>query len=320
MSNIKPKNKFKIKKLSAKFGEKYSLISPDNSIGILRHYDLDTHFQISILKSKGKTEHVYFSPNKDSNVIGILYCIDGKLFLFSNDNQEQYQVRKNDIIIYKRDNHILNDFHVESEDIENILIFIHMDKMKTDMIKSVEKTIFYEWKEKISRTFDSNNFYYSVPNAQIEILVTKIINTQIKTISDYMLFKQLILNFIFSILDLMLNSENDTSLNNVKFVEDVKKFINEYPVSELPTIKKIAEVFGLSIYQLQNSFMKAENISLFRYMTKLKMEYSRLLLTTTDKSITEIAYEVGYENPSKFSESFKNFFGILPSKFRKSNK
>lgn len=55
-------------------------------------------------------------------------------------------------------------------------------------------------------------------------------------------------------------------------------------------------------------------------MTKLKMEYSRLLLTTTDKSITEIAYEVGYENPSKFSESFKNFFGILPSKFRKSNK
>ncbi len=66
--------------------------------------------------------------------------------------------------------------------------------------------------------------------------------------------------------------------------------------------------------------MKVENISLFRYMTKLKMEYSRLLLTTTDKSITEIAYEVGYENPSKFSESFKNFFGILPSKFRKSNK
>ena len=33
-------------------------------------------------------------------------------------------------------------------------------------------------------------------------------------------------------------------------------------------------------------------------------------------TILEIAYEVGYENPSKFSKVFKKYYGLLPSKFK----
>ena len=47
------------------------------------------------------------------------------------------------------------------------------------------------------------------------------------------------------------------------------------------------------------------------------MEYAKKLLETTDINILDIAIEIGYENPSKFSIAFKKIFGILPNKYRK---
>ena len=44
-----------------------------------------------------------------------------------------------------------------------------------------------------------------------------------------------------------------------------------------------------------------------------------MLLISTDKSILEVANEIGYENPSKFSQSFKKYLGILPRKYRNIN-
>ena len=37
----------------------------------------------------------------------------------------------------------------------------------------------------------------------------------------------------------------------------------------------------------------------------------------TDKSITEIAASVGYENPNKFSSAFKKMFARSPREYRK---
>lgn len=57
-----------------------------------------------------------------------------------------------------------------------------------------------------------------------------------------------------------------------------------------------------------------------RYIQKKKMEYAKMLLETTNTNILDIAIEIGYENPSKFSIAFKKNFGILPNKYRKKSK
>ncbi len=40
----------------------------------------------------------------------------------------------------------------------------------------------------------------------------------------------------------------------------------------------------------------------------------------TDRTVTEIAGEVGWENPSKFSSAFKSRYKIAPLTYRKLNK
>ena len=56
-----------------------------------------------------------------------------------------------------------------------------------------------------------------------------------------------------------------------------------------------------------------------KYLKKIKMEYAKTMIITTNKNIGDIANETGYKNPSKFSEAFKNYFGVLPNKYRKIN-
>lgn len=46
------------------------------------------------------------------------------------------------------------------------------------------------------------------------------------------------------------------------------------------------------------------------------MQYAAKLLKTTELSVAEIAGQVGYENPNKFSSSFKEILGVPPRRYR----
>ena len=44
------------------------------------------------------------------------------------------------------------------------------------------------------------------------------------------------------------------------------------------------------------------------------MKRADRLLETTDKSVSEIAYEVGFSSPSYFTKCYREFFGRTPNK------
>lgn len=53
-----------------------------------------------------------------------------------------------------------------------------------------------------------------------------------------------------------------------------------------------------------------------RYLTKVRLEHAIVLLSNTDKSIDEIAYECGFNSISYFSYAFKKEFLVSPLKYR----
>lgn len=56
--------------------------------------------------------------------------------------------------------------------------------------------------------------------------------------------------------------------------------------------------------------------TIFAILTKYRMQHAAKLLKTTDLAIDNIAYLVGYNSVSHFSEAFKKEFGLSPSKYR----
>lgn len=59
---------------------------------------------------------------------------------------------------------------------------------------------------------------------------------------------------------------------------------------------------------------------IYRYIKEYRLEQAAVELVRSGKSVTEIAQQAGYDNASKFSESFKKRYGKTPSRYRADKK
>lgn len=83
-----------------------------------------------------------------------------------------------------------------------------------------------------------------------------------------------------------------------------------------PTISALARAVGINEAKLMHAFKQLFGQTIFDFTQALRMEMAKELLETTDRSITEIAFDVGYEYSSNFTTAFKRHFGITPSTAR----
>lgn len=84
--------------------------------------------------------------------------------------------------------------------------------------------------------------------------------------------------------------------------------------------KKISELVGLSNYthaHFLELFKQYTGQTLVEYITTLRMNYAAKMLLNTNLSIIAISNEIGYTNPSFFTQRFRSFFGVTPSYYRK---
>ena len=92
-------------------------------------------------------------------------------------------------------------------------------------------------------------------------------------------------------------------------------FMREH-LSEPVTLDQLAEVVGLSIFQLLRAAKAAWGETPLRRLTRLRMELAKRLLENHHLSILEIALECGYGNPSHFSTAFRRQVGVSPRAYR----
>ncbi len=81
-------------------------------------------------------------------------------------------------------------------------------------------------------------------------------------------------------------------------------------------LQDVADSVHLSPNYLSYLFKKMVGLSLWDYVTKLRMEEGKRLLLRTDLRRYEIAEAVGYESPEHFSKIFKKHYGISPSELK----
>ena len=83
-------------------------------------------------------------------------------------------------------------------------------------------------------------------------------------------------------------------------------------------LDELARRFGVNPSYLSRSFTEKTGAPLFDYINRIRIRKACILLKRSDLNILEIAYSVGYHNPSHFNRSFKKIMGIAPRDYRKS--
>lgn len=82
------------------------------------------------------------------------------------------------------------------------------------------------------------------------------------------------------------------------------------------TIASLAEAVGLSRSVLAERFQHYLSDTPIGYLTRWRMQLAAQVLTSSSKSVAEVADEVGYESEPSFNRAFKREFGVPPARFR----
>lgn len=95
------------------------------------------------------------------------------------------------------------------------------------------------------------------------------------------------------------------------------KEILERSMDAPPSLQELSRMIGLNSSRLKKDFREMFGMPVFKYLQQERLGKAHSLLTTTDKSIQEVAWFVGYDSLSSFSSAFLKKFGIRPSEVRK---
>lgn len=99
-------------------------------------------------------------------------------------------------------------------------------------------------------------------------------------------------------------------------IESAKKYIESKYQSQL-SYKDVAREIFISPSYFLNLFKKATNLTFTDYLTAVRIQEAKKLLRTSALNITEIAYEIGFNNSSYFSNIFKKTVGISAMEYKK---
>lgn len=113
--------------------------------------------------------------------------------------------------------------------------------------------------------------------------------------------------------------ESVTYDSQVQIIDEVHKYLTE-DLSRRPTIEELALSFHINQTTLKSTFKRVFGKPIATYMKEYRIRRAAELIEKSDRSISEISAAVGYENQSKFTQAFKDVFGILPKDYRKSLK
>jgi AraC family transcriptional regulator len=93
------------------------------------------------------------------------------------------------------------------------------------------------------------------------------------------------------------------------------ELMHAHLAEELP-LEELAAAAYLSPFHFARLFKKLTGLPPHAYLAALRIERARMLLATTDLSVTEIAARVGYANSSHFGKAFRQFNNLTPRAFR----
>ncbi|MBQ9303275.1 AraC family transcriptional regulator [Butyrivibrio sp.] len=123
-----------------------------------------------------------------------------------------------------------------------------------------------------------------------------------------------ILTELYGQLEVEKQNDNDPIGNN-QIYSDIADYIRRN-ISENLKITDIANAFGYSPKYLSHLFSEVRGISLKQFIMSQKIDTACYYLTDSDKTVTQVASELGFSDMHNFSRAFKKSTGLTPSAYR----
>jgi AraC family transcriptional regulator len=109
----------------------------------------------------------------------------------------------------------------------------------------------------------------------------------------------------------------DTGSIGALKLKQIKDYIEDNLAEEL-SIETLASLVPMSQFHFARAFKSLIGEPPHRYILLRRIERAKVLLKVTQYSAAEIAYQIGFSNPSHFTSQFRKIVGATPKHFRES--
>ena len=124
-------------------------------------------------------------------------------------------------------------------------------------------------------------------------------------------------NHVCKIIQLVPSKDNPKLFLKKTFLQNVQFQIEKNISDENFGILELCKNIGISRSQLHNKIKAQTGLSTSIFIRSLRLKRANALINNSELNISEIAYEVGFKDPSYFSRLYSEQYGVSPSVKRK---
>lgn len=121
--------------------------------------------------------------------------------------------------------------------------------------------------------------------------------------------------FLQKIREAVHNVSTKATETSMGIIETAKEYIQANYSKDI-SLDDVSRQVNISPYYFSKIFKEDMNEGFIEYLTGIRMEKAKELLSTTDYSMKEICSMVGYADPNYFSRSFKKNVGVTPTEYK----
>lgn len=116
--------------------------------------------------------------------------------------------------------------------------------------------------------------------------------------------------------DILPENETPSAQNKARRLKKILSFVEKH-FPERISVEDAAKLCALSPSRFMKVFREKTGMSFVRYLNDYRLESAGEQLLTSRKSVTDIAFENGFENSSYFIRQFRRKFSCSPTEYRK---
>lgn len=248
------------------------------------------------------------------SVMEINYCKEGRCECLFGENQYCYMSAGDLSFCSLQDNShqsefptshyhgvtVTIDFSGITDEMKNVLELLSVDLARIKELSAMQEFTIIRADKTIDHIFSE---LYTVP-ANIR--------------QGYIRVKVLELLLILTELDTSQDSGKRVHFpqTQIEAVKQIHAFLVEH-FSEHYTIEQLSERFEISPTVMKKCFKGVYGDSIYSYMKMYRLQVAERLLRESRLNVGEIAAQIGYLNPNKFTSAFTDAYGMTPTAYRK---
>lgn len=199
--------------------------------------------------------------------------------------------------------------------LQSISIFSKLKNLHT--LPAEEQEIFNECLPELmnpAADFVEGPRFYMTPDMQNAVF--KIMTTQYKGKTRQMFLKSQV-NELLSHFFAFLSSDRKEQLTSEERGKlFMAKEIMEKNITNPPTLTELSKLIGLNNNKLKKNFKELFGVPVFKFLQEERLTKAYEMLSTRHESVQEVAWYVGYDSLSSFSNAFQNKFGVRPNEIK----